>query len=333
MRCAWAYHKDECMSKSRTSKVLCQLTRRFSIPVVAEEECREKGLLGDKHISSKRLTRKRDYEGDISSRRSSPDKQPRTAPLLGNTSEEAIYFISLPREIGGDSSNISSTSPGAGEQYGSINNNDISNSNPSTPRNDTTNKIPTVMDPCCIEGTTEDSLMEMFYPTRYPNVAKSSSSVSAPQQQQQQSVTESMVNATGRPGDYDNGNDSRPNSGLFTSCDIQGQGQQHLQQTYNIPASTITSNSTRQQQEHNQFDLVNSLLMVEQQEQPQSQQQPQTEEQQDLNAQFATSMLNNADGANFDLSSLSSDVPMWNLPSGVTWGEWDALLNDSSQQT
>lgn len=33
----------------------------------------------------------------------------------------------------------------------------------------------------------------------------------------------------------------------------------------------------------------------------------------------------------FDLASLSSQIPIWDLPSGVTWNEWESFLKSSAQ--
>lgn len=40
------------------------------------------------------------------------------------------------------------------------------------------------------------------------------------------------------------------------------------------------------------------------------------------------SLLNN--DLQFDLASLTSDMPLWNAPSGVTWTDWDPFLQQPS---
>ncbi|KAI9268930.1 fungal-specific transcription factor domain-containing protein [Phascolomyces articulosus] len=200
MRCAYAYRKDECMSKSRTAKVLCQLTRRF------------------KHVE----------------------------------------------------------------------NNNSSNSTSSTPRNDTASCTPPVgagHHLCNLTGTAEDTIMEMFYPAETGiNKTANTSSSSSSSPKQQQSATEPKATAavnTATAPNYDNSNAN----GSHTLLMEQQQQQSEPQQEQDIQAA--------------QFE------------------------------QCTNSLLNHTDGLQFDIASLTSDVPMWSLPSGVTWSEWDSLLNDS----
>ncbi|KAG0164247.1 hypothetical protein DFQ30_010236 [Apophysomyces sp. BC1015] len=41
---------------------------------------------------------------------------------------------------------------------------------------------------------------------------------------------------------------------------------------------------------------------------------------------FDTQPYANSGGVQFDMASLSSEIPLWDVPSGVTWSEWDSFL-------
>lgn len=66
-------------------------------------------------------------------------------------------------------------------------------------------------------------------------------------------------------------------------------------------------------------------------QQEQQQQQQQRQDQQPLNHPlefqsdlFTSNHMNLLQ--DFDLSSLKSDVPLWDVPSGITWNEWEGFM-------
>lgn len=103
---------------------------------------------------------------------------------------------------------------------------------------------------------------------------------------------------------------------LALDAQQQQQQQQHQQhhQRYPTASSTSTANTASesnytaacQQQQHS----ANTFLGIYNME-PISQPQP----------------------AQFDLTSLSSQVPLWDVPSGVTWNEWESFLKTNVDST
>lgn len=75
--------------------------------------------------------------------------------------------------------------------------------------------------------------------------------------------------------------------------------------------STTTDNASTQNNEPSNTDIQGTFL----------------ENVQDT-TMSPTSLLNNE--LQFDLASLTSDVPLWNAPSGVTWTDWDPFLQQPS---
>lgn len=97
-------------------------------------------------------------------------------------------------------------------------------------------------------------------------------------------------------------------------CSLAFDSQQQQHQRYPTASSTSTANTTSepnyttpcQQPQHS----ANTFLGIYNME-PISQQQP----------------------AQFDLTSLSSQVPLWDVPSGVTWNEWESFLKTNVDAT
>lgn len=77
------------------------------------------------------------------------------------------------------------------------------------------------------------------------------------------------------------------------------------------PSTTTTDNASTQNNEPSNTDIQGTFL----------------ENGQDT-TMSPTSLLNNE--LQFDLASLTSDVPLWNAPSGVTWTDWDPFLQEPS---
>ncbi|KAI9494489.1 fungal-specific transcription factor domain-containing protein [Zychaea mexicana] len=315
MRCAWAYKKDECMSRSRTSNVLCQLARRFCVPIVAEETELTANELCNDYSSGIDRSRKRDYEGDsVTSRRSSSDKQPRTALGFGNTSEEAIYYTSLPREMGFSTNSTSASSE------------NLENSDASIPKNSSSSRLPLHDHSCCTPANTANTIMDMFYPTEEGS-AKNGSATSAQSQQQPGTEPLSSTTATTAAPNHD-------------SCSYTA-NESFSQQPEGTPPQQpqpVDSEQRQQQLSNNMPSAVgniqqdiDSLLMGHSQQQPHQHQNGSTDTSFPFEAP-SSSILNQPIGSQFDLASLASDVPMWNLPSGVTWSEWDSLLNDANAE-
>ncbi|OAD71479.1 Zn(2)-C6 fungal-specific transcription factor [Phycomyces blakesleeanus NRRL 1555(-)] len=46
---------------------------------------------------------------------------------------------------------------------------------------------------------------------------------------------------------------------------------------------------------------------------------------------FLTSMMTDTPDPQFDIDCLNSQVPLWDLPSGVTWDEWDSFIKSNIQ--
>ncbi|KAI8143193.1 fungal-specific transcription factor domain-containing protein [Fennellomyces sp. T-0311] len=315
LRCSNAYKRDECMRKSRVSKVLYQLSKRFSVPVETPEKA-------DNSMTVDR-PRKRDYEGDdgTASNRSSPGKQQRTSrgPTVGNTSEEASFLNSLPREMNvpNDSSPEYVSSSGV-----------VTPGSTSTPQPVRTSPPPVSMP--------DEPILDAFY-----NPPPDTSQPSQPRKPVQH--TPPVVHGCPSNGILcplldDNGPNELPRSSYNQPM------QQQQQQNYDQPAQKQQPNYDQQEPSYDQpvhqdgpntFQFVDnsgdiSSILMELNQQPPSQQSHQ-QQAVDSFEQRPSDVLGHTSAAQFDLSSLTSEVPMWNLPAGVTWGEWDSLLNDSNR--
>ncbi|EIE91275.1 hypothetical protein RO3G_15986 [Rhizopus delemar RA 99-880] len=80
------------------------------------------------------------------------------------------------------------------------------------------------------------------------------------------------------------------------------------------------------------LDVYNNQTEPIQQQQHQQQQQQQQQQWDSSNVDFHSELftINNENFLqDFNLSSLKSDVPLWDVPSGVTWNEWEEFMKHS----
>lgn len=152
------------------------------------------------------------------------------------------------------------------------------------------------------------------------------------QQQQQQQQQDQSMNM-----DFENSSGSEtvdpilcPNLAGVQQCPSLQEGQcslpfssQQQHQRYPTASSTSTTNTSPE---------TNYSTSCQQQQQQQPQPQPQHCSNTFLDI-YNMEPISQPQPTQFDLTSLSSQVPLWDVPSGVTWNEWESFLKTNVDNT